>query len=57
MLFTSVFTKETDILPEFHNPSENTIDLISFTVNTVNSKLKDLNPYRSAGSIEYTLEF
>ena len=57
MLFTSVFTKETDILPEFHNPSENTIDLISFTVNTVNSKLKDLNPYRSAGLIEYTLEF
>ena len=28
MFFTSVFRKETDTLPEFHAPSENTIDSI-----------------------------
>ena len=29
MFFASVFTKETDTLPELHTPSENTIDSIT----------------------------
>ena len=49
MFFSSVFTKETDTLPEFHTPSENTIYSISFTVDKVKNKLKELNPYKSAG--------
>ena len=49
MFFSSAFTKETDTLPEFHTPSENTIDSISFIVDKVKSKLRELNPYKSAG--------
>ena len=48
MFFTSVFTKEADTLLEFHNNSGNTIDSISFTVDKVKSKLKELSPYKSA---------
>ena len=40
MYFTSVFTEEIDTLPQFHTPSENTIDWISFTVDKVQSELK-----------------
>ena len=32
MFFASEFTKERDTLPEFHTPSENTIDSIFFNV-------------------------
>ena len=46
MFFASVFTKGT--LSEFHTPIENTIDSISFTVDKVKNKLKELNPYKSA---------
>ena len=49
MFFASVFTKETDTLPEFHTPSEDTIDSIYFTVDKVKHKLKELNSYKSAG--------
>ena len=49
MFFASVFTKETDTLPEFHTPSEDTIDSICFTVDKVKHKLKELNSYKSAG--------
>ena len=49
MFFASVFTKETDTLPEFHTPSENIIDSISFTIDRVKNKLKKLIPYKSAG--------
>ena len=49
MFFTIVFLKETDPLPEVHTPSENIIDSISFTVDKLKSKLKELNPYKSAG--------
>ena len=48
MFFTRVFTKETDILAEFHTASENTIGLISFTVNKVKSKLEESNRHKSA---------
>ena len=44
----SVFTTETDTLPEFHAPSDNSYDSISFTVDKIKSKLKELNPYKSA---------
>ena len=54
MFFISVFTKEADTLPEFHTSSENTIGLISFTVDKVKSKLEELN---LQGLIDYTLEF
>ena len=49
MFFASVFTKETDTLAEFHTRSENTIDSISFTINKVKNKLKELNLYKPAG--------
>ena len=49
MFFTSVFKKETDTLPEFHTPSENTNYSIPFTVDKVKNKLKEFNPYKSAG--------
>ena len=49
MFFASVFTKETDILPEFHTPSGNTIDSISFTVDKLKHKLKELNHCKSTG--------
>ena len=49
MFFTSVFTKETNALPQFRTPSENTIDSISFTLHKVRSKLKELNTFKSSG--------
>ena len=49
MFFGSVFKKETDTLPEFHTPSENTINSISFTIDKVKNKLKEPIPYKSAG--------
>ena len=49
MFFASEFTKETDILPEFHTPSGNTIDSISFTVDKLKHKLKELNHCKSTG--------
>ena len=57
MFFTSVLTKGPDTLPEFHSTNENTIDSISFTVDKVKSKLKELNPYKFLVLIDYTLEF
>ena len=44
MFFTSVFMKESDTLPEFQSPSENTINSISFNFDKVKSKLEERNP-------------
>ena len=57
MFFTSVFTKETNTLPQFHTHSENTIDSISFTLHKVRSKPKELKNFKSAGVNRYALEF
>ena len=48
MFFTSVFTKEANTLPQFHTPSENTIDSIFFTLHKIRSKLKELKNFKSA---------
>ena len=50
MFFVSVFAKETDTTPEFHTPSKNAIDSVSFIVNNVENKLKELNPYKSVAT-------
>ena len=49
MFFTGVFKEKKDTLPKFHTPSENTMDSISFIVDNIKRKLKELNPYKSAG--------
>ena len=52
MMFKSVFTKESDCLPDFNLNVKSSIEHVSFPVDKIKKKLDNLNPYKSPGPDE-----
>ena len=49
MFLKSVFTEESDRLPDLNLNVKCSIEHVSFPVDKINKKLNDLNPYKSPG--------
>ena len=49
MFLKSVFTEESDCLPDLNLNVKCSIEHVSFPVDKINKKLNDLNPYKSPG--------
>ena len=52
MFFKSVFTEESDCLPDFNLNVKSSIEHVSFPADKIKKKLDNLNPYKSPGSDE-----
>ena len=47
MFFKSVFTEESDCLPDFNLNVKSSIEHVSFPADKIKKKLDNLNPYKS----------
>ena len=52
MFFKSVFTEESDCLPDFNLNVKSSIEHVSFPADKIKKKVDNLNPYKSPGSDE-----
>ena len=52
MFFKSVFTKESDCIPDFNLNVKSSIDHVSFPIDKIKKKLDNLNSYKSPGGDE-----
>ena len=52
MFFKSVFTEESDCLPDFNLNVKSSVEHVSFPADKIKKKLDNLNPYKSPGSDE-----
>ena len=49
MFFKSVFTEESDCLPDFNLNVKSSIEHVFFPADKIKKKLDNLNPYKSSG--------